>query len=129
MLERQLHLLRRAGFERVWVGVPRPIGALRLPDGLALSWAAPGSDRAGVEPPYLGVSGDHLVRLSALKDAAASIPDIPVSWRDEKGRGVLHVVCGREDVVRFESRDLPPGACVALTSPARGGPADVWLMA
>lgn len=128
VLERHLHLLRRAGFARVWVGAPRPTGALRLPEGLDVSWASLGESRAGVEPPYLGVSGDHLVRLSALKDAAAQTPDVPVSWRDGEGRGVLHVVCGREDIVRFETRALPPDACVALSSPVRGTPAEAWLL-
>jgi phosphatidylglycerophosphate synthase len=128
VLERHLHLLRRAGFSRVWVGAPRPAGPLRLPDGLDVSWASLGEARAGVEPPYLGVSGDHLVRLSALKDAAAQTPDVPVSWRDAQGRGVLHVVCGVSDVVRFETRALSEDASVALTSPVRGTPAEAWLL-
>lgn len=128
VLERHLFLLKRAGLERVWVGMPRPAGALRLPEGLAVDWAVPGGKPEGVRPPYLGVSGDHLVRLAALKDAARETPSVPVSWRDAQGRGVLHLVLGREDEVRFENRPLPADACVPLSSPARGGPADAWLM-
>lgn len=128
VLERHLFLLKRAGFERVWVGMPRPAGALRLPDGLAVDWAVPGGKPDGVRPPYLGVSGDHLVRLAALKEAAGEAPAVPVSWRDGQGRGVLQLVLGREDEVRYENRPLPADASVALSSPARGGPADAWLM-
>ena len=116
VLERQLFLLRRAGFERAFVGAPRPDGRLRLPEGLELSWdAAAGS----VPAPYLEVSGRHLVRLAALKEASSGGP---ARWLDESGEAVLAVVGAGAD------RPLPPGASVRLENPLRGGPADAWLM-
>ncbi|TBR24586.1 CDP-alcohol phosphatidyltransferase family protein [bacterium] len=116
VLERQLFLLRRAGFERAWVSAPRPDEDLRLPEGLDVSWGA-GPDGE----PRLEVSGRHLVRLAALKEAAAGGP---ARWRDEAGETVLAVVGSGAAA----ERPLPPGASVPLSAPLRGGPVDSWLM-
>lgn len=116
VLERQLFLLRRAGLERAWVSAPRPDGGLRLPEGLDVRWgAAPDGE------PRLEVSGRHLVRLAALKDAVAGAP---ARWRDAGGDTVLSVV-GAGDAAE---RPLPAGASVALRAPLKGGPVDAWLM-
>ncbi|MBI5596132.1 MAG: CDP-alcohol phosphatidyltransferase family protein [Elusimicrobia bacterium] len=123
VLERQLFVLRRAGLAGVWIGTPRPPEAagLRLPEGLAVRWAEPGGTvEAPVKPPYLSVSGDHLVRLAALRRILSETPDRPVSWKDAQGRGVLQLVLSaRDDQVGFESRPFEAGASVFLTQPPR----------
>ena len=99
ILERHLFLLKRAGIERVWVGMAEPAASLRLPDGLALVWGS-----VGAEIPHLAVSADHLTRLSVLRDAVKNPADAG------------------------EDRPLPEDARVALSRPLAGGPADAWLM-
>ena len=123
VLERQLFILRRAGLTGVWIGTPRPpqTSGLRVPEGLAVRWAEPGgTPEAPVKPPYLSVSGDHLIRLAALKSILAETPDRPVSWKDSQGRGVLQLVLSAgDDRVRYESRDFEEGASIFLTQPPR----------
>lgn len=121
ILERQLHLLRRAGFESVGVEAPRPVSPLRLPEGLEIAW----SPSAAPEEPYLSVSGDHLFRLGALKDAAAQDPGSPVRWLAPDGQEVLRLVVRGANA---PDRTLPADSAVALSSPLTGGPADAWLM-
>lgn len=123
ILERQLFVLRRAGLASVWVGTPRPAqtAGLRVPEGLALRWAEPGgTPEAPVKPPYLSVSGDHLVRLSALRAILDETPDHPVSWKDAQGRGVVQLVLSAgDDRVRYEPRPFEEGASIFLTQPPR----------
>lgn len=121
VLERHLHLLRRAGFESVRVEAPRPAGPLRLPEGLELAW----SQSPAPKEPYLSVSGEHLVRLGTLKDAAAQDPGVPVRWLARDGREVLSLVAGGAGT---PDRTLPEDSAVALSDPLLGGPADAWLM-
>lgn len=121
ILERHLHLLRRAGFESVRVEAPRPEAPFRRPEGLELAWAASPLP----EEPYLSVSGEHLVRLGALKDAAAQDPASPVRWLGPDGREVLRLV-GRG--TGGPDRTLSADAAVALSGPLADGPADAWLM-
>lgn len=116
VLERQLFLLRRAGFDRVYVEAPRPQGPGRLPEGLDVSW-----DAAAAPVPHLEVSGRHLVRLAALKEAASAAPAL---WHDERGEPVLIAVGSGA----APERALAPGAGVRLEEPLVGGPVDAWLM-
>ncbi|MEK7657349.1 MAG: CDP-alcohol phosphatidyltransferase family protein [Elusimicrobiota bacterium] len=123
VLERQLFLLSRAGFSRVWITARAPepsrLARLRLPQGLTLRWA--GSEQGEAAPPYVGVSADHLVRLDALKAVSSEAFDKPVSFDDAEGKAVLSVLPTREDAFRArERRPMSASAFVALNAPWEG---------
>lgn len=129
VLERQLFLLRRAGLRRVWVGTPHPDGArdLRFPEGLEVLWASHAGAAPAMNPPYLCVSGLHLMRLATLRQALAEEIPGPVSWQDNEGRRVLEVV--RHEVgapSAMTIRHLAPDESIPVTHPA--DPALGWLL-
>ncbi|MEK7744618.1 MAG: CDP-alcohol phosphatidyltransferase family protein, partial [Elusimicrobiota bacterium] len=130
VLQRQLFLLSRAGFDRVWITARAPepsrLERLRLPQGLTLRWAGSGEGEAA--PPYVGVSADHLVRLDALKAFAGEAHAEPVSFDDAEGKAVLSAVSRREEAfLARERRPMPPSSYVRLSAPLDGAPLS-WLL-
>lgn len=122
VIERQFFLLRRAGITKVWVGTNPPNATLRIPEGLEVLWAG----NSPIRPPYLAFSGDHFVRLPTLKRVLAEDSNVPVSWQDDAGKGVLQLVpVDAGDPIHFEKKRLPDGEWVMLTHPPL--PALSWL--
>lgn len=129
ILERQLFILSRAGFSRVWVTSRAPESALierlRLPKDMSLRWA--GSPEGEAVPPYIAISGDHLVRLDVLKAFSAEAHSKPVSFDDPEGKAVLSAVSSREDAfLARERRPMPDGSWVRLDAPLEAS-ALPWL--
>lgn len=135
ILERQLFTLARAGAGKVWIAMPKPdaaaLCALRLPPGLDLSW----SHRSGLvpgecEPPYLTLSGDHLLRLEALRGILSAEYAAHSRMVDAEGRTVVQAVPFRSETIppAHEER-LSQGAFLHLRIPAGQGSSLDWLMA
>lgn len=129
VLERQLFTAARAGLKSVLVGTSRPdeaaLRGLRLPPGLEVRWAEGGT---GVEPPYLGLSSDHFLRVEALAEAVRTPYERPLSLDDASGSGVIQATPYRQETAVRDRRALPADACVRLDA---AGSAEVveWLMA
>jgi phosphatidylglycerophosphate synthase len=131
LIERQLFILSRAGFTKVWVTAHKPsdprLASLRRPEGLELFWT---SESAAVPvPPYLSLSADHLVRAEALREIASLHPPGNATYLDAKGRGVVQIVlCAGDLVPSFERRPMPEGSCVFLMTLQDKSPALPWLL-
>ncbi|MBI4423327.1 MAG: CDP-alcohol phosphatidyltransferase family protein [Elusimicrobia bacterium] len=132
VLERQLFLLSRAGIRRVWVASmkPREAEGLRAPEGLELHWVPrDGDGPVECKPPYLGYSGDHLLRREALEGILSQEYREHVSYQDEDRHGVVQLFPYRgERVIQFEKRALAAGSCVRVQSPLRDGRAEAWVL-
>ncbi|HVE14366.1 MAG TPA: CDP-alcohol phosphatidyltransferase family protein, partial [Elusimicrobiota bacterium] len=134
VLERQLFTLARAGITRVWVAAQKPRGGglekLRMPAGLQTFWVdMVGDSPSECKPPYLGMSGDHVVRVDALRQILSQQHSKPISFQDESGRGVVQVIARRTDgFVPHEKVPMPPGSCHVLQNPPDLGPALPWLL-
>jgi 1L-myo-inositol 1-phosphate cytidylyltransferase / CDP-L-myo-inositol myo-inositolphosphotransferase len=132
VLERQLFTAARAGLKTLFVGAHRPeaakLAGLRLPEGVELRWAEGHSGVLGCEPPYLGLSTDHLVRVETLRHVAAQDYPDSVTYEDSAGLGVIQVVLRRDEALSRHKQPLPPAAYLRLEAPL-DGPATVdWLM-
>lgn len=132
VLERQLFTIARAGLKSCFVASPKPeaavLAGLRLPAGLEISWVDAQQGAAGCEPPYIGVSADHFLRVETLAHVARqSYPD-SVAYEDAAGLGVIQVVLRRDDTVSRSRQPLPDGSYKRLEAPLSQGPIVDWLM-
>ncbi|MDO8756520.1 MAG: CDP-alcohol phosphatidyltransferase family protein, partial [Elusimicrobiota bacterium] len=80
------------------------------------------------EPPYLGISADHIIRVETLAFIARQDFPSTVSYEDAAGLSVVQVVLTREDVIARAKQPLPEGSCVRLEAPLSQGPIVDWLM-
>ena len=134
VLERQLFTAARAGLKAVWIGIPKPDGAeaenLRIPPGLEVRWVPKGgASLVECEPPSLGLSADHFVRVDTLAHVARQRYPESVSFNDSSGLGVIQVVLAREDSVSRSRQPLPEGTYRRLEAPLDAEETISWLMA
>ncbi len=133
VLERQLFAAARAGLKSVWVATHEPepavLSRLRLPPGLDVNWVSKGEKALfECEPPHLGLSTDHLIRVETLAWAARQRFPRSVSYEDAAGLGVIQVVLTREDTIARDKQPLPEGSYKRLEAPLDQGPIVDWLM-
>jgi phosphatidylglycerophosphate synthase len=133
VLERQLFTAARAGLRSVFVAMPEPdadqLAALRLPPGLELRWVTKGTAAlAECEPPYLGISADHFIRIETLAFVARQNFPASVSYDDASNLSVIQVVLAREDAISRLKQPLPEGSYKRLEAPLTQGPIVDWLM-
>jgi phosphatidylglycerophosphate synthase len=133
VLERQLFAASRAGLKAVWVATHEPepavLARLRLPPGLEVHWVSRGEKALfECEPPHLGLSTDHLIRVETLAWAARQRFPRSVSYEDASGLGVIQVVLTREDTIARDKQPLPDGSYKRLEAPLDQGPIVDWLM-
>jgi phosphatidylglycerophosphate synthase len=133
VVERQLFTISRAGFKSVFIATPEPdaaqLASLRMPPGLTVSWVSKNQEAlASCEPPYLGISADHLVRVDALAHIARQTFPTSVSYDDASGLGVVQVVLVREDSMSRVKELLPDGSFKRLEAPLSQGAIVDWLM-
>lgn len=84
LLERQLHLLKRAGARRVCIAMDKPeMNELNFPSDFTVAW-----NSCSVEGPTLVLSANHLLRRKKLAALAAAGPGV---YRDPNEREVLRV--------------------------------------
>ncbi len=134
VLERQIFTAARAGVKSLWIGLHEPdaavLGGLRLPPGTALHWVPKGeASLVECEPPYLGLSSDHLVRVDALAHIASQTYSESVSFNDAAGLGVVQIVLVREDAVSRAKQTLHEASYRRLESPLNSEETISWLMA
>lgn len=134
VLERQLFTAERAGLKSVFVAMPEPDAALRttlrLPPGLEVRWVTRGEAAlTECEPPHLGISADHFIRVETLAFIARQSFPASVSYDDASALSVVQVVLAREDSVSRLKQSLPDGSCIRLEAPLSSGPIMDWLMA
>ena len=133
LIERHLFTIARAGFKSVFIATPEPdaeqLAALRMPPGLTVSWVSKNQEAlASCEPPYIGISADHLIRVDTLAHIARQSFSTSVSYEDSANLGVVQVVLVREDVLSRVTQPLPVGSCKRLEAPLSQGPIVDWLM-
>jgi phosphatidylglycerophosphate synthase len=98
LLERHLHLLKRAGARRVHIAATRPeTGGLRFPDGLEIRWTS-----APPEAPVLVLSADYLLRRKKLEALARR----PGAYRSPDGRELLRVEPVHGDPITLDADDF-----------------------
>jgi phosphatidylglycerophosphate synthase len=134
VLERQLYTAARAGIRSLWIGTHEPEGAdlagLRVPPGLEVRWIPKGAaSLVECEPPYLGLSADHFLRVSTLAHVARQRYPESISFSDSSGLGVVQVVLTRDDSVARRREPLPEGSYRRLESPLNSEETVSWLMA
>jgi len=134
VLERQLFTAARAGIKSVWIGMHAPaedvLDRLRIPPGLDIRWVPKGdASLVECEPPYLGLSADHFIRVETLAHVARQSYRESVSFNDASGLGVIQVVLAREDVISRAKQELPAGAYRRLEAPLAAEETISWLMA
>jgi phosphatidylglycerophosphate synthase len=134
VLERQLFTAARAGIKSVWIGVHAPaegvLNQLRIPPGIHIRWVPKGdASLVECEPPYLGLSGDHFIRVETLAHVARQRYTDSVSFNDASGLGVIAVVLAREDVISRVKQELPAGSYRRLEAPLAAEETISWLMA
>ena len=135
VLERQLFAAARAGIKSLWIGVQKPdaaaLAGLRLPPGLDVHWAATGgATLVECEPPNLGLSGDHFIRVETLAHVARQRYPQSVSFDDASGLGVIQAVLERDESVSGR-RKLPlhESSYRRLEAPLASDETISWLMA
>lgn len=134
VLERQLFTLARAGIKRVWVSAPYPKHVrkenLRWPEGLEVRWIEIAAEAdTPCQPPYVGVSADHVIRRGALEAILAAPHKKQTSYQDANGRGVVQVLPYRtENMERYDRLPMPADSCMLLHNPPDRGPALPWLL-
>jgi phosphatidylglycerophosphate synthase len=134
VLERQLFTAARAGIKAVWIGMHEPDDAsfagLRVPPGLDLRWVPKGAaSLTECEPPYLGLSADHFLRVETLSHIARQRYPESVSFSDASGLGAVQVVTSRDESVSRSRQVLPEGSYRRLESPLAAEETISWLMA
>ena len=134
MLERQLFTAARAGLRSVFVTVSEPdadqLASLRLPPGLEVRWVTKGEAALNeCEPPYLGLSADHFIRVETLAFIGRQNFPASVSYEDASALSVVQVVLSREELISRVKQPLPEGSCIRLEAPFSQGPIVDWLMA
>ncbi len=131
VLERQLFTAARAGIKTVWISMRRPPEAdcLRVPPGLDARWLPEGGgELTDCAPPYLGLSGDHFLRVETLAHVARARCAQSVSYEDASGFGVAQVVVSREDTIARTKLPLPEDSYLRLQSPIDGDETIDWLL-
>ena len=133
VLERQLFTAARAGVKSVWIGIHAPaddvLNGLRLPPGLEVRWVPKGdASLVECEPPHLGLSADHFIRVETLSHIARQRYPQSISFNDASGLGVVQVVLAREDVISRAKQELPAGAYRRLEAPLAAEETISWLM-
>jgi phosphatidylglycerophosphate synthase len=134
VIERQLFTAARAGVKSLWIGAHEPEAAvlksLRLPPGMDVRWIAKGSSSlVECEPPYLGISSDHFIRVDTLAHIARQRYAESVSFNDASDLGVVQAVPTREDTISRSKQTLPEGSYRRLESPLAAEETITWLMA
>ena len=134
VLERQLFTAARAGLNSVLIAIPEPdakqLATLRTPPGLDIRWTSKGETAPmECEPPYLGISADHFIRVETLAFIARQNFPSPVSYEDVSGLSVIQVSPTREDSISRVRQPLPNGSYRRLEAPLDQGPILDWLMA
>jgi len=133
VLERQLFTAARAGLKSVFVTIAEPepgqLANLRLPPGLEVRWVTKGEAALNdCEPPYLGLSADHFIRVETLAFIARQEFPASVSYEDASALSVVQVVLAREELISRVKQPLPDGACKRLEAPLNQGAIVDWLM-
>ena len=133
VVERQLFTAARAGIKSVYIALPEPDAALRaslrIPPGLETRWVTKGQTAVDeCEPPYLGLSADHLIRVETLAFIARQNFPASVSYEDASNLSVVQVVLTREDSISRVKQPLPDGSFKRLEAPLSQGPIVDWLM-
>jgi phosphatidylglycerophosphate synthase len=134
VIERQLYTAARAGIKLVWIGTHQPEDAvlndLRLPPDFHVRWVPKGeSSLVDCEPPYFGLSADHLIRVDTLAHVARQRYPESVSFIDASGLGVIQAVLTREDTTSRVKHALPEGTYRRLEAPLDSYETISWLMA
>jgi phosphatidylglycerophosphate synthase len=133
VLERQLFTAARAGLRSIFVAMPEPdadqLAGLRIPPGIELRWVTKGEAALSeCEPPYLGISADHFIRVETLAFVARQNFPASVSYDDASNLSVIQVVLAREDAISRLKQPLPEGSYKRLEAPLTQGPIVDWLM-
>jgi len=136
ILERQLFTLARAGILQVWIGTKQPaaeiLAALRLPPNLKISWVARQGETAKECPvPYLGISGDHFLRVETLKFIAQASYETHTIFHDTLDASVVEIIPSRlEQYVGPGRHLLPAGTSVFLQHPITESSSPIvdWLL-
>ena len=133
VIERQLFTLARAGTKLIFIATNKPddavLAGLRLPPNVEIRWVTPGDDGpASCEPPYLGISADHLIRTETLAFIASQNHPASVSYDDAASICVVSVVLTREDAISRAKQPLPDASYIRLEAPLNQGPVMDWLM-
>jgi phosphatidylglycerophosphate synthase len=134
VLERELFTAARAGIKSVWIGVHAPdearLAGLRIPPGLTVRWVPKGgASLVECEPPYLGLSSDHFVRVDMLAHVARQRYPQSVSFNDASGLGIVQAVLTRDDVVARAQQTLHEASYRRLEAPLSSDETITWLMA
>jgi phosphatidylglycerophosphate synthase len=134
VLERQLFTAARAGVKTLWIGMHQPDAArldgLRAPEGLALHWVPTGTaSLTECQPPYVGLSADHFVRVETLAHVVRQRYPESVSFGDASGLGVISVVTKRDEATIRARAALPEGSHRRLEAPLAAEETISWLMA
>jgi len=134
VVERELFTAARAGLKSVWIGTHKPdektLSSLRLPPGLEVSWVTAGdSTLVECEPPYLGLSADHLLRVDTLAHVARQSYGQSLSFDDASGLGVISVVLTRDEAISRARHVLPEGTYRRLEAPLDAEQTITWMMA
>lgn len=133
VLERQLFTLARAGLQSVFIAIPEPdaaeLATVRMPPNLNVRWVTKGVEAVTeCEPPYLGLSADHLIRTETLAFIANQNFPASVSYEDASGLSVVQVVLIREDAISRAKQPLPDGSYKRLEAPLSHSSITDWLM-
>jgi phosphatidylglycerophosphate synthase len=126
-VERQLFTFARAGLKRAYVEANKPPRSLRLPEGLDVRWLP-----EQAEPPFVGVSGDHYVRVDSLRHIVSQEYGGPTAYHDGSGSSVVQVLPSRQSAMTAPAQvALPEGVATAQLLPwlLRAGfkPADGFM--
>ncbi len=133
VLERQLFTLERAGLRSVFVALTEPdeaqLAALRLPRGLEVRWVTRAEKTfIECEPPYLGLSAEHLVRVETVAFIAGQNVVTSVSYDDASGLSVVSVVDARDNALGKPKQPLPDGSYKRLEAPLNQDSIIDWIL-
>ncbi len=134
VLERQLFTAARAGIKSLWIGIHQPddsvLNSLRIPPGLDVRWVPKGeTSLVECEPPHLGLSADHFIRVDTLAHVARQRYPESISFIDSSSLGVISVVLTRDDSISRGKEPLPEGTYRRLEAPLAAEETITWLMA
>ena len=132
VLERQLFTASRAGVRTIWISMIRPPEAdsgLRVPEGLEVRWLPKGGgELTECAPPYLGLSGDHFLRVETLAHVARARSAESLTYEDASGFGVAQVTLTRDEATARAKLPLPEDSYLRLESPIDGEETVDWLL-
>ena len=134
VLERQLFTAARAGLKSVWIAThepePEQLARLRVPMGMDIHWVSRGElAMSQCETPYLGISGDHFLRVNALAFVARQRFSASVSYEDASHLSVIQAVLTHEDGIARSKQPLPEDSYRRLEAPFDQDQMTDWLMA